>query len=361
MSLQLALLSQLSFDPLNPRLPEAYKDTSDDEVINWFLSDASLIDLMASIAENGFFQGEPIIVIKEQGKFIVVEGNRRLAAVKLLNKPESAKHYNKTVNEITNEAKEKGNIPTQLPIFICPNRDYVENYLAFRHVTGVKPWPVISKARFLYNIYVKQLNGKQPTEEHFKEIAKEIGNKAAYVKRLIWGYELFETIKENGFYKIKDINTEEDFDLALITDASITNKNISEYLNINTSKSNPIKDVDKTKLKEVTIWLYEKEEKTKKPRVPESRQIKLLNEVLGSKEAKEKFITTNISLSDALELTQFSYAKYQLLIKKVESTLNNLQILSKNLKEFNSKDLDKIKSIKEQIDTVEKNIYQSLK
>ncbi len=40
---------------------------------------------MLSIGQQGYFPGEPLLAVKSNGNYIVVEGNRRLAAVKLLN------------------------------------------------------------------------------------------------------------------------------------------------------------------------------------------------------------------------------------------------------------------------------------
>jgi ParB-like chromosome segregation protein Spo0J len=41
-------------------------------------------EVALSIAENGFYRHEPLYAARESGKLNVVEGNRRLAAVKLL-------------------------------------------------------------------------------------------------------------------------------------------------------------------------------------------------------------------------------------------------------------------------------------
>ena len=50
-------------------------------------------ELVLSIEASGFFSHEPIIVIQEDGKNVVVEGNRRLAAVKLLLDPGSCSNF----------------------------------------------------------------------------------------------------------------------------------------------------------------------------------------------------------------------------------------------------------------------------
>src|SRR5256886_5857908 len=51
----------------------------------WMLDNANIIELMNSIGEQGFFVGEPLVVIPSKtitGKYEVVEGNRRLTAVR---------------------------------------------------------------------------------------------------------------------------------------------------------------------------------------------------------------------------------------------------------------------------------------
>ncbi len=39
-------------------------------------------ELVMSILANGFFESEALYIVKEEGRYVVIEGNRRLAAVK---------------------------------------------------------------------------------------------------------------------------------------------------------------------------------------------------------------------------------------------------------------------------------------
>ncbi len=82
---------QLEFDKDNPRLPHSVVNSNNEgDVIDWMLKDASIIELMGSIGEKGFFAGEPLLGIQHPEipeKYIIVEGNRRLTAVKLLHHP----------------------------------------------------------------------------------------------------------------------------------------------------------------------------------------------------------------------------------------------------------------------------------
>ena len=120
-------INNLRFDPFNPRLPRIYQQLDDREIIEWMLQDASLIDLFSSIANNGYFGGEPIVVVKsEDNDYIVVEGNRRLAAVKLLNTPQLATIKQTTIQEILQEREVK-EIPHTLPCYILKNREEAIN------------------------------------------------------------------------------------------------------------------------------------------------------------------------------------------------------------------------------------------
>ncbi|MET0114738.1 MAG: hypothetical protein ABWU13_20480, partial [Limnospira maxima] len=48
-------------------------------------------ELVQSMAASGFFQHEALIATKESGKNIVIEGNRRLAALKVILDPTIAR------------------------------------------------------------------------------------------------------------------------------------------------------------------------------------------------------------------------------------------------------------------------------
>ena len=55
------------------------------------LDQADLMELVESIAANGYLDLEPLFVIEEKGEKVVVEGNRRVAAIKVLTDPDLVK------------------------------------------------------------------------------------------------------------------------------------------------------------------------------------------------------------------------------------------------------------------------------
>ena len=80
-------IDELFFDPQNPRFAALDFDKTDDKkVIELMLKEETLADLIISIVEQGFFQGEPLLVFEDEKtkKKIVAEGNRRLSALKII-------------------------------------------------------------------------------------------------------------------------------------------------------------------------------------------------------------------------------------------------------------------------------------
>jgi ParB-like chromosome segregation protein Spo0J len=69
-------------------------DVSEEEILKtlWYAMDVRDVrdvrEIVLSIAASGFFSIDPIIVDKSSGKNIVIEGNRRLAAVRIIRNPE---------------------------------------------------------------------------------------------------------------------------------------------------------------------------------------------------------------------------------------------------------------------------------
>ena len=89
-------------------------------------------ELVMSIAASGFFSHEPLVVAQEGGKNVVIEGNRRLAAVKVLLNPALAEDLKADLPVITEDAKRA---LQELPTMRGTHKD-AWRYLGFKHVNG---------------------------------------------------------------------------------------------------------------------------------------------------------------------------------------------------------------------------------
>jgi hypothetical protein len=73
------------FDPDNPRLVEdVIRRPSDTQVIRSLAETADLQEVLESIASNGYFDIEPLIVQRVQDKFRILAGNAPRQAMRTL-------------------------------------------------------------------------------------------------------------------------------------------------------------------------------------------------------------------------------------------------------------------------------------
>jgi ParB-like nuclease domain len=345
--IQEILIHNLKFDPFNPRLPRIYEQQADSDIIEWMLQDASLIDLFSSIANNGYFAGEPIVVVKgEADSYIVVEGNRRLAAVKLLNDPKLASIKHAEIERIILEREVK-DIPNSLPCYILKNREEADDYLGFRHVTGVKSWGALEKSKYTFKLFEEyKIQNKGLNDSIYRRLAKKIGSKKAYIQRMIVGYRLFKIIEEARFYNISDLN-EETFDFSLLTDAATKYTHLREFLNIDLSAGDELATIDTSRLREITHWLYQKNFENQ-TRVGESRNISLLNAVVSNDLALKNF-RGGKSLEDASRLTSVVEDNFTELIKVAYDNVRDAIQYIALLKDVSITDIDKLKDMNQQI------------
>lgn len=289
-------IDKLEYDLNNPRLPKSLgKDKKD--ILDWMISKENITDLMSSIAEKGFFPGEPILVIPgESNQYTVIEGNRRYTATLLLSHPELAPQKKGTITDIVTNAN---HIPNELPALIFEKREDIIDYLGYRHITGVEPWDALAKARYLRQLS-KSISGSDFGEK-CKSLARQIGSKAPYVKQLLLGIELYETIETNDFFGIKGLD-DRTFEFGTFY-TGIVRPNISKYLGLDFEAERPAQNIDITNLNEFTTWLF-KENDEGKTRLGESRNLTKLDKILDPQypQALEAF-KEGTSLEFASELT----------------------------------------------------------
>lgn len=82
-------ISLLDLDTQNPRFLMLYNDShSQDDIINYLLRNENALEIVTSIYENkDFFEDSFCYVLEQNGRYIVKEGNRRIAALKALAEP----------------------------------------------------------------------------------------------------------------------------------------------------------------------------------------------------------------------------------------------------------------------------------
>lgn len=306
----------LCLDPCNPRIPKSKHNLSEKEIIDFLLLEAATLELMQAIGENDFFRGEQLLVVAiGENKHKVLEGNRRLASVKLLNEPELASVKKVSVQQIYDDAKFH---PTEIPCLIFENESEVRKYLGFRHITGIKPWGLTEKSRYLYQLY-SDLFREKGLDIASRELAKMIGSRRDYVKRVIISYELYKIIEDEGFYKIKDLD-DTTFYVGYLVD-SLSRGNISNFIGVEMSGNNPLEKLNLQNLKELIFWFFEKNDQNKTRVKGKSDDLNKLNAILEKPHAYKAF-SDGKSLEKAYELTDDIEAIF---FKNIQNSLYSLE------------------------------------
>lgn len=249
-------LGLLLFDPENPRF-SAFETSTDAEVISRMTETENVQELMGSIGEQGYFHGEPLLVAPEDpdgasGKYIVVEGNRRLAALKLL--AGSIGSDKPSIAALRESARHRENTA---PCLIFPKRRDVLRYLGYRHITGAKRWEPLPKAR-----YLKQLKDEfysdLSAEDQFRTLAKEIGSRADYVAQMLTGLEVYDRASAKRFYDLNGVN-EASVDFSLLTTA-LSYSAISAYVGLKSKADleGPLFSDDHCR--DLFYWMYSPQE-----------------------------------------------------------------------------------------------------
>ncbi|MBK7141079.1 MAG: hypothetical protein IPH75_03230 [bacterium] len=148
----------LLVDAQNPRFE---KQNSQREAITKIVTEQGnkIVSLATHIAKNGLNQSELPIVTKEPGKdkYVVLEGNRRIAAIKLLSEPQLVNSL--TIPEsIARKLKElhtkhHKNLPLSIRCVVAASREEAGPWIEIRHLgenggVGIIRWDGVAAGRF---------------------------------------------------------------------------------------------------------------------------------------------------------------------------------------------------------------------
>lgn len=290
-------VSELDFDPSNPRFAIELASGPLDRLLDRMIRDERLQELMQSIGLQGYFDGEPLLVTRaENGRYHVVEGNRRLAALKLLNGQLNPAKPLPSVNAIRDEAVYK---PEKVPCLIFKERKNILRYLGFRHITGIKAWGPLAKARYLEQLRIDWYQGVDESSQ-LKQLAKEIGSRPDYVGQMLAGLNLYNIASESSFFGLQHI-TEDTIEFTLLTTA-LSYTNIVGFIGLESRQDLRGENVSVSNLKDLFTWLYAQNQQGNTI-VPNSRNLKELAKVVDCKPALEK-LREKGDLAEAFVLTE---------------------------------------------------------
>lgn len=320
-------LNQLRLDPDNPRLKEGMENASQPELLAELATEYELQDLGRSIADNGYFSEEPLVAVKDRGKktWTIVEGNRRLAALQLLENPNAAPKDIRPQWQELSQNREKR--VTVVPILEYEKRDEVTPYLGFRHITGVMQWRPYQKAR-----YIAQL--VEDNELTFLQIARIIGSRSPTVREHYIAYTLARQARDQ--MSIDTTYAEAAFG---VLRRSLSDPNIRGFIGLQLDKAErelakPVPRNQADAVKEFFTWTFGTDKRD--PVLKDSRDLKKLGTVMASARAVE-VLRSSHDLDYAFEISGGEERK---LLDNLNAASYNLdQALPLSIRHKKSKDV----------------------
>lgn len=143
-------VASLHLDPKNPRLGRETTGRAPREIVQYLFDHDNALKIAETIADSGYFPNEPLLAVKEDGRLVVVEGNRRLAALKALREPGLLEGpLQRKVDALSKRIADPADI-ARVPVTTAPSRRATDRLIVARHIgTPVKAWEAENRASFI--------------------------------------------------------------------------------------------------------------------------------------------------------------------------------------------------------------------
>lgn len=289
-------VSELVFDLKNPRLVEfdLTGSPSKEKVIQLLWEAMNVREVLLSIAASGFFPHEPLIVAEEDGQNVVIEGNRRLAAVNILLDPEKFGSFAKNLPPITVEAK---NALAEVPV-VVGSREKTWRYLGFKHVNGPAKWSSYAKSQYIADVH-------KDFGISLEDIAMQIGDTHKTVQRLYRGLMVIEQAERKRVFDREDRWFRSFYFSHLYTGIGYTG--ISDFIGLRPEtdeQREPVPDEKIKELGELCLWMYGSARENIPPVIQKQNpHLRWLERVVSNREALGALRDDN-NLETAFEISR---------------------------------------------------------
>jgi len=288
-------IENLLFDPDNPRLSE---DLARDQqkIFRFLVDDIGVEDLLNSMAASGVIEGDPMIARRAEaaGKFYVIEGNRRLAALKLLNGGKIGD--GQTEPSLPAVSPEAAETLKKATIQLDWDPQKLEAYLGYKHVTAAREWAPEAKAKF-----VLKHSGDDFSDENLSRFAQRFGTKLPTLRRWLVAYLTLQQATRVDKFKPEDAPSKRYFGTFYTL---LGSQEVQKFLGLQSGilTPNPVPESNLEQLGEFIGWVIGT---NKVPPILNSRSQQKLDFVLASPNALQYFRAKR-NLDGALLYTEFN-------------------------------------------------------
>ena len=297
-------VERLALDRDNPRFADLGTYKTEESVIAQLYAQSNLNELLMSISTVGYVDVEPLVVFAgdaEGGRLTILDGNRRVAAIRLLLKPELAKSISRETGidiKVPNISDKHRKTLTRVSVYRVESREAARELIGLRHMNGQERWGSYAMAKFAA-AWHRAGNGAA-----LENISSAIGDRSHMIRRMVMAIFVLEQAERNEIYSLSD-RTNPLFNFTLIY-AALSQYSYVKHLGI----ENKWKELEKVQdivpeekyqeLEDLLIWIYGSKKAGRNPIVEYYSDIKDLGEVIESPEGILE-LRSGKSLKDALK------------------------------------------------------------
>lgn len=293
---------ELWLDLHNPRMPDSTFD-SDPEAVAYLSEHADVSELVQSIATSGWYDYEPLIVLRDSN--VVIEGNRRLAALRLIADPDLAASLGVAVpSPLHANAK-----PKTVRVRQVDHKRDARDFIGFKHINGAFKWDSLAKARYA----AEWLDD----DGDIDGVSQRLGDNHNTISRLVNGWKVLQQAESKGFDR--EQISRRTFSFSHLYTA-LSRPATRDFLGLpdvadGLLPSNPVPNESIPELLRLTSWLYGQ---PNEPSVIQSQNPDLghLVQVLGNRSALKTLEVTR-NLDRAYDIAEDKTAKFSQVVYRL--------------------------------------------
>lgn len=322
-------ISELLLDESNPRFGELERGVEQSQLVDLIIEKFGIEDVVSSLAMNGFFAAEPLVCVRrDDGKYIVKEGNRRLCAcIVLTNDPRAVRQSNLTAR--VQRVWENNGKPAiePVPVLVFEEdgsaAETMLSYLGVRHIAAAQPWDSYAKASWVAKV-------TDDTGMPVSKITEMIGDQHSTVVRLLEGYRFIRQLIELGEFRPEDSQRKgrgsvSEYPFSWVY-TILGYKSTREFCGLServSEQSNPIPDDGLANASTVVESMFGNRSIGRSAAVVDSRQLSDLAKAFTDPD-KVALLKSGKDLVTVLDLTKPIEAKLEENLGKVRSILSDL-------------------------------------
>lgn len=324
-------IAELHLDPDNPRLRQPWN--GEDEIGLYAHIEAAYdpIAVARSVAEYGYFASEPMIVMeRETGGYTVLEGNRRLVALKGLSDPE----IRSTLKDPEwNELSGSVHVPSKIPVVVVRSWEEAAPIIGYRHISGIQQWDPYAKARYIARLV-------DDNNYDFSQAAQVVGEEPSEVRSAYRNFHILDQARVE--FGLDTSAVQRGFG---VFTRAMTSSGIREHIGAPQPRSvrrgEPPLDKSKSKeLGEIIDWIYGSD--NSEPVIEDSRELDNLGRAITTAEG----LSTMREVRNLQRAVEASRGRKQRLIGKLNTARNAIRAAGEDLPRF-ATDPEVIESLRE--------------